>query len=147
TAVGFFANSNHNAAFLFSAIPFVTAWAIGLMLGLRRNRGLALVAWLVVLMLMIIIGVTLTRSRAGMALLFVAALFSLLLVWRHDWGQSGRRLLRIAIGANVVALLVAFQFGFAGLMERLEVGVAGDLRWPVAWVTSKAAVANLPLGS
>jgi len=99
------------------------------------------------LMLMIIIGVTLTRSRAGMALLFVAALFSVLLVWRHARGQSGRRLLRIAIGANVVALLVAFQFGFAGLMERLEGGVARDIRWPVAWVTSKAAAANLPLGS
>ncbi len=116
------------------------------MLDLRRNRGLTL-AWLVLLMLMIIIGVTLTRSRAGMALLFVAGLFSLLLVWRHDRGQSGRRLLRVAIGANVVALLVAFQFGFAGLMERVEAKGLGDLRWPIAQVSSQAAIANLPLGS
>jgi hypothetical protein len=146
TAVGFFANANHNAAFLYSAIPFVTAWAIGLMLDLRRNRRLAL-AWLVLLMLMIIIGVALTRSRAGMALLFLAGLFSILLVWRHDRGPSGRRLVRIALGVYVVALLVAFQFGFAGLMERLEGGVAGDLRWPIAQVSSQAALANLPLGS
>src|SRR5262249_52879177 len=70
------------------------------------------------------------------------------LVWRHNWGPSGRRLARTALGVYVVALLVAFQFGFAGLMERLEgEAVTGDLRWPVAWVTSKAAVANLPLGS
>src|SRR5712692_1676407 len=124
-AVGFFANSNHNAAFLYSAVPFATAWAIGLMLDRRRNRGLAL-AWLVLLMLMIIIGVMLTSSRAGVALLFVAGLFGLLLVWRHDRGQSGRRLLHIAIGANVVALLIAFQFGFAGMMERMEEGAAGD---------------------
>src|SRR5262249_15495793 len=27
-AVGFFANANHNAAFLYSAIPFVTGWMI-----------------------------------------------------------------------------------------------------------------------
>src|SRR5262249_32765356 len=141
-AVGFFANSNHNAAFLYSAIPFVTAWAIGLMLDRRRNRRLAF-AWLVLLMLMIIIGVALTRSRAGMALLFLAGLFSLLLVWRHDRGPSGRRLLQIAIGANVMALLVAFQFGFAGLMGRLEGGVTGDIRWPVAKVTWQAALANL----
>jgi hypothetical protein len=146
SAVGFFANSNHNAAFLYSAFPFATAWAIGLALDRRRNRGLALI-WLVLLMLMIIIGVTLTRSRAGMALLFVAGLFSLLLVWRHDWGQSGRRLLRIALGGYVVALLVAFQFGFAGLMERLETNASGDVRWPVAGVSSQAAIANLPLGS
>src|SRR5262249_7641670 len=116
------------------------------MLDLRRNRRLAL-AWLVLLMLMIIIGVALTTSRAGMALLFLAGLFSLLLVWRHDRGSSGRRLLQIAIGANVIALLVAFQFGFAGLMGRLEGGVAGDLRWPIAQVSSQAAIANLPLGS
>ena len=29
-AVGFFANSNHNAAFLYCAIPFAAAWSIGL---------------------------------------------------------------------------------------------------------------------
>jgi hypothetical protein len=145
TAVGFFANSNHNAAFLYSAIPLATAWVTGVMLD-RRNRGFGL-AWLVLLILMIIIGVALTRSRAGMALLFVAGLFSLLLVWRHNRGPSGRRLVRIALGSFVVALLVAVQFGFVGLMERLEGGVAGDLRWPIALVTSKAAVVNLPLGS
>src|SRR6516162_8744025 len=43
-AVGFFANANHNAALLYSAIPFAVAWAIGLVLDHRRNRtiGLAL---------------------------------------------------------------------------------------------------------
>ena len=91
-AVGFFANANHNAAFLYSAIPFVTAWMIGLVHDHRRNRavGLALLALLIVT---IIIGVTVTRSRAGMGLLFVAALSSLLLAWRHDRGQSSGRLL------------------------------------------------------
>ena len=56
-AVGFFANSNHNAAFLYSAIPFATAWAIGLVLDHRRNRAIGL-ALLALLILMIIIGVT-----------------------------------------------------------------------------------------
>ena len=39
---------NHNAAFLYSAIPFVTAWTIGLVRDHRRNRaiGLALLALL-----------------------------------------------------------------------------------------------------
>ena len=36
-AVGFFANSNHNAAFLYSAVPFIIAWAIGLV----RDPGIA----------------------------------------------------------------------------------------------------------
>jgi O-antigen ligase len=145
-AVGFFANSNHNAAVLYSVIPFATAWAIGLTVDHRRNRAIGL-ACLAVLILMIIIGVTLTSSRAGMALLFIAGLFGLLVVWRHDRAQSGRPLFRIAIGATVVALLVAFQFGFAGLMERVEAEGSADLRWSIAQVSSQAAVANLPLGS
>ena len=145
-AVGFFANSNHNAAFLYSAIPFVTAWAIGLVLDHRQNRAIGL-ALLALLILTIIIGVAVTHSRAGMALLFVAGLSSLLLAWRHDQGQSGRRLLRFAIGANLVALLLAFQFGFVGFMRRAEDQGLEDMRWPVAQVTSQAAIANLPFGS
>ena len=82
-----------------------------------------------------------------MALLFVAGLSGLLLAWRHNRGQSGRRLLRFAIGANLVALLLAFQFGFVGFMQRVEGQGIEDLRWPVAQVTSQAAIANLPFGS
>ena len=107
-AVGFFANSNHNAAFLYSAIPFIIAWAIGLVVDHRRNRAIGL-ALLALLTLTIIFGLSTTQSRAGMALLFVAGLSGLLLAWRYCRGQSGRRLLRFAIGANIVALILAFS--------------------------------------
>jgi O-Antigen ligase len=146
-AVGFFANANHNAAFLYSAIPFAVAWAIGLVRDHRRNRAIG-VALLLLLILTIIIGVSVTRSRAGMALLFVAGLSGVLLAWRHDWGQSGRRLLHFAIGANLVALLLAFQFGFVGFMQRVEQSESfEDIRWPAAQVTLQAAIANMPFGS
>jgi O-antigen ligase len=145
-AVGFFANANHNAAFLYSAIPFAVAWATGLVLDHRRNRAIGL-ALLALLTLMIIIGVTVTRSRAGMVLLVVASFSGVLLAWRHDRGRSGRRLLRFAIAANVVMLLVAFQFGFVGFTQRFEGSGLKDDRWPVAQVTSRAAIANLPFGS
>ena len=146
-AVGFFANSNHNAAFLYSAIPFIIAWAIGLVVDHRRNRPISL-AFLALLVLMIIIGLTATQSRAGIALLFVAGLSGLLLAWRHKRDGSGRRLLLFALGGNLVALFLAFQLGFVGFMQRAEhaQGIE-DLRWPVARITSKAAVANLPFGS
>jgi O-Antigen ligase len=145
-AVGFFANGNHNAAFLYSAIPFVAAWAIGLVCDHRRNRVLGL-ALLVMLTLMIILGLTVAHSRAGMALLVVAGLSTLMLAWRHARGQSGRRLLYFAIGANLVALLLVFQLGFVGFMQRVEDQGVEDLRWPIAQVTSRAAIANLPFGS
>jgi O-antigen ligase len=145
-AVGFFANPNHHAAFLYSAIPYIVAWAIGLVLDHRRNRtvGLALLA---LLTLTIIIGVAATQSRTGMALLLVASLSGILLAWRYNRGQSGRRLLRYAIGTNVVALILAFQFGFVALMNRVEAQGFDDLRWPAARITSQAAIANMPFGS
>src|SRR6516165_7257746 len=149
-AVGFFANSNHNAAFLYCAIPFAIAWAIGLVLDHRRNRAIGL-ALLALLTLTIIFGLTTTQSRAGLALLLVAGLSGLLLAWRHNRGrargQSGRHLLRVAIGANVVALILAFQFGFVAFMQRTEGQGLKDARWPVARITSQAAIANLPFGS
>jgi O-Antigen ligase len=145
-AVGFFANPDHNAAFLYSAIAFITAWAIGLVLDHRRNRVVGLAA-LVLLILMIIIAVAVTRSRAGMALLVVASLSGILLAWRHNRGHSGRRPLGFAIGANVVALLVAFQFGFVGFMQRVEQSGIEEIRWSAAQVSTQAAMANLPLGS
>jgi O-antigen ligase len=143
---GFFANADHSAALLYSAIPFIVAWAIGLVLEQRRNRTIGL-GCLALLVVATIIGVAATQSRAGMALLVVAGLSGLLLAWRHDHGQSGRRLLRYAIGANVVALILAFQFGFVALTNRLEQQGLEDLRWPAARITSQAAVANMPFGS
>src|SRR5262249_39958215 len=88
----------------------------------------------------------------GMALLLVAGLSGLLLAWRHDRdqseqrGQSGRRLLRFAIGANLVVLLLAFQFGFLALMQRVEEQGIQDRRWPITQVTYQAALADLPFG-
>jgi O-antigen ligase len=145
-AVGFFANANHNATFLYSAIPFAVAWAIGLVLDHRRNRAIGL-ALLVLLLFMVIIGVIVTRSRAGMVLLIVASFSGVLLAWRHDRGRSGRRLLGSAIGASVVVLLIAFQLGFVGFTQRFEQSGIEEIRWPVAQITSRAAIANLPFGS
>src|SRR5262249_44525477 len=149
---GLFANPDHNAAFLYCGIPLAAAWAIALVRDQRRNRviGLTLLALLI---LAIIVGGAATHSRAGMALLLVAGLSGLLLAWRHDRdqseqrGQSGRRLLRFAIGANLVVLLLAFQFGFLALMQRVEEQGIQDRRWPITQVTYQAALANLPFGS
>src|SRR5262249_16103118 len=78
--------------------------------------------------------------------LFAAGLSSLLLAWRHSQGPYGRRLLNFAIGANVVALLLAFQLGFVGFGSRFEHQGIHDLRCTLNQVTVRAAVANLPFG-
>jgi O-antigen ligase len=145
-ALGFFVNADHHAALLYCAIPFIVAWAIGLVLDRRQNRaiGLALLALLTLTILLCLIA---TRSRAGMALFFVAGLSGILLAWRHDQGQFGRRLLYVAVGLNVVALILAFQFGFVDYMKRIEGQGLEDARWPAARITSQAAIAYMPFGS
>jgi len=145
-AVGFFANSNHNAAFLYCAIPFAAAWAIGLVQDHRQNRAIGL-ALLALLMVAVIIGIAVAQSRAGMALLLVAALSALLLAWRHGRDQSDRRLLYVATGVTLATLLLAFQVGFIGFMQRVEQGGIEDGRWPIAQVTARAAIANMPFGT
>jgi hypothetical protein len=146
-AVGFFANANHNATLLICAIPFAAAYAVGLAREHGQNRRVA-IALSALLLAAIVVGLTMTRSRAGLALGFVAGLSCVLLVWRQRQGASGRRLVGFAIGANLLALLIAFQFGFVGLMQRIDnAEVIDDIRWPVAAVTWQASLAFVPLGS
>ena len=144
--VGLFANSNHNAAFLYSAVPFVAAWAIRPIHDRWQNRTIGLI-WLGLLAAMLTIGVTLTLSRAGIMLFFIAGLCCLLLVWRDGRNRPGGRLIAAGGGACLVAGLLAFQFGFVGFMQRMQAQGLEDIRWPVAEVTTRAIVANLPLGS
>lgn len=146
-AVGFFANSNHNAAFLYCALPFAAAWIVGLVRDRRRHRVLGTVL-AAMLAAAIIIGLALTRSRAGALLGGLAGLACIALVWRDARGRQRRNLLLAVGGANLLGLLIMFQFGFVAFSQRIDnQDVMQDLRWPVAVVASQAAVANLPLGT
>jgi O-antigen ligase len=141
-AVGFFVNSNHNAAFLYCAIPFAAAWGTGL----RRQPFRAVL--LVLLLGAIIIGLAVAQSRAGLILSVVAGLSCIALVMREGGRMPRRRLLGAVVGGSVIALLIAFQFGFVSMAQRVQdTDVMGDLRWPVASITLKAAEANLPFGT
>jgi O-antigen ligase len=142
-AVGFFANANHNAAFLYCAIPFTAVWGIEL----RRQPGRLLVVAL--LLGLTIIGLAITQSRAGLILSVIAALSCIPLVVGKGRGISRRRLLGAVVGGGVIALLIAFQFGFVGMAQRMQgdAGIFENLRWSVASVTFKAAQANLPFGA
>lgn len=147
-AVGFFANGNHNATFLACAIPFAAAAAIGLFSKRERNP-VAIVAALVLLALLMI-GVAVVGSRAGLGLGFGAALLCIAMAYRGGV-QGGRRLLPIALVGFVVAALIVVQFGLAGWEKRnvnaQERDLLNDLRWQIAGITLNAAANYLPLGS
>ena len=145
--VGFFANANHQAAVLYSAIPLAAALIVGIVRDTGKDHRLSLIL-LSALIAVVAIGLALTSSRAGVALGFISGLCSLALVWRHHNNRSVGRLILGGLGAYIVAFLIFFQFGFIGLAQKIEASdTMGDLRWSVAGVTWKATVANLPFGS
>ena len=146
-AVGFFANANHQAAFLYCAIPLAAAFALKTPDGRGQSRRYDSLI-LTLSLAGIVVAISLTLSRAGAILGFVSGLLSLALALRHHRGRSGRRLLIYAAGAIAAALLIGFQFGFVDMLQRTaDIGLMGDLRWPVAEVTWRAARNFLPLGS
>ena len=144
--VGFFANSNHQAAFLCGVIPYAATWASLARQGPSATRVFRL-AFSAILLISLVIGLAATRSRFGMFLGLVAGLCSTALVASLATGAERGRIIKIAGIANVVALLLAFQFGFAGFADRISQTVSSDLRWPLASVTAQAAKDHLPFGS
>lgn len=150
-AVGFFANSNHHASLMAMALPLVlvgtAAWV--------HHRGTtdaganphaALLWWLlgggVVVALML--GIALARSRAGMGLGVLGLLLCVpaVLALRRDRGTV-RVLL---VGAAVAAALIV-QFALFGIVQRIEQGVGDDPRREYAALTVELAAEYAPLGS
>jgi O-antigen ligase len=147
SAVGFFANRNHNAALLYAAIPL--AAALGLSLGhvrpAQRQLGLFFVGLVVV---GAVLGLAITGSRAGLALGLLAGLTCIVLTAAHRSRRWRRTRVLVAIGGNLLALVLAFQFGFVALATRLEHSdLIDDIRWPVAKVTFDTAQAYDPVGT
>jgi O-antigen ligase len=142
--VGLFANSNHQAAFLYAVIPYAAIWAVLPRRDPRARRVFRL-TFSAILLIVIVIGLPATLSRSGVFLGLVAGLCSIFLAASLTSGAERRRIIKVAVAANAVALLLAFQFGFAGIAERIS--QTSDLRWPLASVTAAAAKDYFPFGS
>ena len=149
-SIGFYANSNHYAALLIAVIPISAAWAAGLASERSARRGLGAFL-LAVAYSFLLLGIGMARSRAGLVLAFVAALASTMLAWgsgSNGAARSGRtKLMLFILCVNAVGLVLAFQFSFVGIANRLEnQSVLEDPRWPITVVTAHAVASNLPLG-
>lgn len=145
-AVGFFANGNHNAAFLACAVVFAAAWLIELYFGRTPNR--VAVALLAALVVGLVIGLAIVGSRAGLGLGLVGGLSCIALAYRNA-GESHGRVLRIGAAAFLIVGVIAVQFFASGWAKRgvQERDPLQDLRWPVAVVTLQAGLKYLPFGS
>lgn len=153
-AVGFFANRNHFAALLSVVLLLGAAWLIASVnqthvLGRRAagTRTIFVLAAAFVLIVAVMAGIAMARSRAGL-LLAVAALvgIALMLLWERFFkDSSGRgRLVAVMLG---FAVLFAAQFGIDRVMTRFEADPLQDLRLPLATTTIEEVGKTLPLGT
>lgn len=156
-AVGFFANRNHFAAQLYVTFLIGAAWHVGragnIFLGRapisRRAQWLAGACAMAVL---VMAGLALARSRAGILLLLVALAgivamaptISACLRGREVRSRRVRELL--VVGLAGLVLLVG-QLGAERFLVRFEQGLADQLRAMFNEVTWRAAIEALPFGT
>lgn len=127
-AVGLFANRNHYAGLLSAALVLVLG---AMILDARRRAArdagpLRMLGWMLAGS-MLMVGVALSRSRAGfgLSLLVTLGMLALAFARRGRHPQTFRWLLAfVAIGG-----LIAFQFGFVAIADRFS--QQGDQRWNI----------------
>jgi O-antigen ligase len=153
-AVGFFANRNHFAALLYALTLFAAVWAVHSTLaesGERRGKfdTLSLVAMIAAFTLVVVLlaGQVMARSRMGLGLTIVGLLGGLAL------GASYRRVgsevtpLRMLVGAGLLVMTFGLQFALYRVMERFAVDPLADARLPFGRNTIEGAIAYMPFGS
>jgi len=140
-ATGFFANANHMATLLVICIPFLAA--VVSTTRRRHPRRLPAVATLSFgVALMLIAGIFINRSIAGIALgLPVVAVSSLLVLPRRG---TSRRL--VAIGSAILTVAALVALAWTSINGR-DFATSVNSRAEMLNVTSRATADFLPLGS
>jgi O-antigen ligase len=143
--VGMFSNRNHQAEFLLCLIPVAAVFAARFNGDFEDRRAFA--ALLAALYIVIaIVGIAVTRSRAGvvlggLALLAAGAVIARGGALRRHWrGAAG------VAGGGALAIAAVLMYGLAPILDRFGAAAAEPRfeDWPLV---ARAASAFLPLGS
>jgi O-antigen ligase len=152
-AVGFFANRNHYAAFLYSATLIAAAWAVEAVnafeVSRRRFEGRAVVALAATFTILValVAAQAMARSRAGLGLTILALAGAFVLAFSDRRHASGFTPARLIVGASSLAIMFAAQFALYRIMERFSSDPLEDARITFARNTIEAAKAYMPFGS
>lgn len=154
-AVGFFANRNHFAALLYAILLFTAAWAIEAgfktesWTDLRTFSGVKTIGITASFLILIVViaGEAMARSRAGLALTIFAVLVIYALAYldpRNGSGAGPGKLMFVAVSLAVVFLL---QFALYRILNRFGSDPLQGARIVFARNTIEAAWAFMPFGS
>ena len=154
-AVGFFANRNHFAALGYTLVLFAAAWAANAAViagragGLKQYDTASIITALgcFTLLVVLLAGEAMARSRAGLGLTIVALFGAFAL------GVSDRRVgtgftpSKLLVSATALAVVLSVQYALYRILERFEVDPLDDARLAFIPTTMHAAKAYLPVGS
>ncbi len=142
--VGFFANRNHEAAFLLALLPFAAVFAAGP--GTQR-RAFVSARWVASLYLFLaVVGLAAVRSRAGVLLAGPAILASALVVVRTRTSRATAPRVA-AVGGVGLALAAVAMFGLSPIVQRFDEGAPSAFRFEAWPVIVRAAGAFQPVGA
>lgn len=144
-AVGFFSNRNHLASMLI--VSAVLASALATLAAVHRPARKVSVGAALCLIGLVIVGVGMTGSRAGLLLLFPAGLGAMALAWRAGVGHGrGKAILGLLVGGFLGAVVVV-RLSFGQAIDRFQTGFSDDVRVTAAGVAWKAIKAFAPVGA
>lgn len=146
SGVGLFANSNHQASLLVLCLPIVlaaAAWAVSARIA-GEPVSLFWPAAAILALVLLFLGIGVSRSRGGLLLGMVALLGSLPIVLSMRRQRGTTRVLAAVLG---LGLVLTVQFALFGVLQRLDADPLDDGRWHIAELTREAGRAYAPLGS
>jgi O-antigen ligase len=155
-AVGFFANRNHFAAFLYVVLLFAAVWSIdiGFAVGPWRDRRIFEARSIVTItasflaVVILLAAEAMARSRAGMMLTMVslAGAYGLVLTDRRRRTLSGTPLNFLFAAAGMAFILIV-QFALYRILARFNADPLDEVRLQFARTTIEAAWAYMPFGA
>lgn len=156
-SVGFFANRNHFAAQLYVTFLLAVAWFVGRGDRVLGHRGASTpkVIWLAAafsLGVLVMAGIALARSRAGILLLLVAlagvvVMAPLILSVLRGRRAAPHQVRSLVLAVLVGVVLVVGQFGADRFLGRFGGGLVDQLRAALNELTFQAALEALPFGT
>lgn len=143
SAVGFFSNRNHLASFMAICLLMVTA-----LLTWRRQQTALLYAAAGSVFVILIVGLAISGSRAGLILLVLALIGSAYWIWtKQPSSAQGRTRNYWLLGLVVATGLVVTSAGAWAALGRMQAEVGEELRFSIWQESLDLASTYLPLGA
>ena len=146
SAVGLFANRNHFAALLFCCMPFASAWTIWLVRSGTVN-GFAATLGSIFIYGILILGLAVAGSRAGIFLAMLAMFSAVFLAWGRSSSKSSGVASKAVILAGVIGMMVVIEFGLIGIMRFVQQDAIDQKRLEIARTSLRIGADMAPLGS